>query len=416
MAPLLPAALSAAALDPATEWTLWTVSLVLALIVLEWPRPRSPLWGYGLWSLALGVGLAGLALAVELLVQASLILVAALQIYMAVKRVRVHRGHSTVGHVHGDGCLVAHHDAHDHCDHDGHRHGHPGLHANTLTPSELKEARTLTVVGLAAATMVSELVAGWWTGSLALVADGWHMATHVGALGLAWVAYAVSRKLSRSRRFAFGADKILALTGYTNAMALGVVAVLMLLESFERLREPVAIRFAEALPVAVLGLIVNLVSARLLHPNEHDHTHDHNLRAAYLHVIADIVTSVLAVLALAGGRFLGLGFLDLASAALGGVVILFWSIGLCRAAGRELLDVHPQPDLNDAIIEKLRTRAGDAKADVRVWPLGRGKQGCTVCITVNQMVTADDLRPLVLGVHAFDHLVIEVRQTRPRVT
>src|SRR5689334_16309980 len=196
------------------------------------------------------------------------------------------------------------------------------------------ERRTRMVVALTAATMVAEIAAGTVLGSMALLADGFHMASHVAALGLAAVAYAYARRNARSRRYTFGTGKVGALAGYTSAVVLGLIALLMAWESVQRLAAPVPIDFGAAMLVAALGLGVNLASAFLLggdhHHHHHDdggehadaghegdhhhhgegHRHDHNLRAAYVHVLADALTSVLAIVALAGGRYLGWSWLD----------------------------------------------------------------------------------------------------------
>lgn len=402
LAPFLPAALAALALSPPLEWALWGTSMAVALLVLHWPRPRAP-WPFQLgWLGVLGLGLWGLIGESERLTQASLAGVAALQVWVTLRRFRVR-------HTHGAAC------AHDGGHHHHHAHGHDpqdhgSLHAHGLDSLEVRESRTMVVVLLASVTMLGELLVGWWTGSLALVADGWHMATHVGALSLAWIAYGITRKLSNSRHFAFGADKILALTGYTNALGLAVVALFMLAEAWDRFVHPVPIRFAEAMPAAVVGLVVNLASARLLHPGELDHGHDHNLRAAYVHVLADALTSVLAVAALLGGRYAGLVFLDQLSAAVGAIVILIWAYSLVREAGRELLDVHAEPGLNDRIRAELERLPGLVVKDLRIWPLGRGRRACTLAVEAGLAHEASALRVRLEAICAFDHLVIEVRR------
>jgi len=210
-----------------------------------------------------------------------------------------------------------------------------------------KERSTRIVVLLSAATMLGELFVGWWTNSLALVADGWHMATHVGALGIAWLAYWYCRRSLKSSRLKFSQPKVLALAGYTNALGLGLVGVAMLWEAWHRFSSPEAILFSQAIPVAVLGLVVNLASARILHKHEnqdkhagHGHHHDHNLRAAYVHIIADAVTSVLAVAALVAGKVWGVLFLDPICAALGAIVVIVWATGLLRHAVAQLVDAH----------------------------------------------------------------------------
>ncbi len=405
LAPFLPAAVAALALRHSFEWALWGVSMALTLLVLNWPRPRAP-WPFVLgWIALLAIGLGGLLGERQRLTEASLAGIAALQVWVTLRRYRVR-------HTHGTACSLEHAQRHTHAEehaHHDHHHHDVSLHGHVLALDDAREARTLAVVLLTTVTMLGELLVGWWTGSLALVADGWHMATHVGALTLAWAAYAITRKLAGSRHFAFGADKILALVGYTNALGLAAVAVFMLVEVWDRFMNPVSIRFAEAMPAAVVGLVVNLASARLLHPKELDHGHDHNIRAAYMHVVADAFTSVLAVLALLGGRHLGLVFLDQVSAAVGAVVILFWAYSLVRAAGRELLDVHPEPALDDEIRAAIEQAHGLRVEDLRIWPLGRGRRACNVAVEAGPTYDLSSLRTTLTASCRFDHIVIEVR-------
>jgi len=222
------------------------------------------------------------------------------------------------------------------------------------------ERRTWYVVALTAVTMVAEIVGGWWTGSMALLADGWHMGSHVAALGLAGFAYHFARTHADDRRFSMGTGKVGSLTAFGSALLLGVVALLMVWESGHRLLDPVAIDYRAAIIVTVIGLAVNVASAFLLgghehhhgHEYEHDghdqdhhdhahhaHHHDHNLRAAYVHVLTDALTSVLALVALGGGLWLGLAWLDPLMGIVGAVVILWWAAGLVRQSSRVLLDM-----------------------------------------------------------------------------
>lgn len=407
LAPFLPAAVAALALRPAFEWALWCVSMALTLLVLNWPRPRAPLpFALG-WLGLLAIGLGGLLAERPRLTEVSLAGIAALQVWVTLRRYRVR-------HTHSPACGLAHAPGHMHAKAPDHHHHHGVcLHEHALALDDAREARTLAVVMLTTVTMLGELLVGWWTGSLALVADGWHMATHVGALTLAWAAYGITRRLAGSPHFAFGADKILALVGYTNALGLAAVAVFMLVEVWDRFMNPVSIRFAEAMPAAVVGLVVNLASARLLHPKELDHGHDHNIRAAYMHVVADAFTSVLAVLALLGGRHLGLVFLDQVSAAVGAVVILFWAFSLIRAAGRELLDVHPDPALDNEIRLAIKQAHGLHVEDLRIWPLGRGRRACNVTVDAVASCDLPALRATLAATCRFEHIVIEVRPPVP---
>jgi cation diffusion facilitator family transporter len=278
------------------------------------------------------------------------------------------------------------------------------------------ESKTRWVVALTFAMMVGELVFGYLTGSLALTADGWHMATHVGALGLGSLAYWFARTRSREAAFSFGTGKVHALAGYTSAIVLAIIALWMFYESAVRLANPVAIDFRDAIGVAALGLIVNLVSVRLLHVDhghgdghghdahdhgqdrDHDHHHHHhpdpdpdhaphghghhdqNLRASYTHVMADAFTSVLTILALLGGRYMGWQRLDPIVGIVGGIVILRWSLTLCRDAARQLLDMVPSAELANRLRERLEALPGTEVVDLHVWQIGPGARACLASV------------------------------------
>jgi cation diffusion facilitator family transporter len=287
------------------------------------------------------------------------------------------------------------------------------------------ETRTRWVVLLTCLMMVGELIVGHLTHSLALTADGWHMATHAGALGMASLAYWFARTRSREAAFSFGTGKVHALAGYTSAIVLAVVALWMMYESASRLLDPVTIAFGEALPVAVVGLLVNLTSVKLLHVghdheehhddhdhddhdhHEHDeHEHhdghddrhhgDHNLRAAYIHVMADAFTSVLAILALIGGRYFGWRFLDPMMGIVGGVVISRWSFGLCKGAARQLLDMVPSADLATRIRQRLEAVPGTHVVDLHVWEIGPKARACLASVVSKEarspLTYSDELR------------------------
>jgi cation diffusion facilitator family transporter len=292
---------------------------------------------------------------------------------------------------------------------------------------ETRERGVRAVVALTFVMMLLEIGVGYATRSMALLADGWHMATHVAALGLASAAYALSRRFANHRAFAFGTGKIHALAGYTSAVALGLVALVMVGQGVSRLLHPEVIDFGSSLPVAIIGLVVNLVSFRLLHGGssegsaaqarvhgadhpahghdhdhddpehdhdggEHDHElhdlpghahghhHDHNHRAALLHVAADALTSVLAIVALLAGRFAGYTWLDPAMGIVGGVVILKWGANLCKHAAFDLLDVELSPRLEQGIRSALESIDDVVVSDLHVWSLGRGARGCIVTI------------------------------------
>ncbi len=299
--------------------------------------------------------------------------------------------------------------------------------APVTTEATRVERRTRWVVGLTASMMIAELIVGTLTKSLALVADGWHMATHAGALGLAAVAYWYARTRAREASFTFGTGKVHALTGFTNAVVLLLVAVAMLTEGVTRLFKPEQVRFDEALPVAVLGFGVNIVSFFLLHPggahdhdhgpgghaHAHGHEHDVNLRAAYMHVAADALTSLTAIGALLGGRYFGWVWLDPAMAILGSVIILKWGVGLVRQSTRQLLDVVPSPEVERSIREKLNA-LGDAEVrDLHVWELEPGRRGCIVSILTSDPRPLDDYRAAILTAAPIEHLTVEIDHVIP---
>ncbi|WP_394839635.1 CDF family Co(II)/Ni(II) efflux transporter DmeF [Pendulispora rubella] len=282
------------------------------------------------------------------------------------------------------------------------------------------ETRTRWVVALTCLMMVGELLVGYWSHSLALTADGWHMATHAGALGMASFAYWFARTRSREAVFSFGTGKVHALAGYTSAVLLAVVALWMMYESAVRLRAPVPVAFGEALPVAIVGLLVNLASVKLLdhghdhdHHDDHDHDHhhgDHNLRAAYLHVLADAFTSLLAIFALVGGRYLGWWFLDPLMGVVGGVVIARWSLGLCRGAAKQLLDMVPSRELAARVRKHLEEVPGTRVVDLHLWELGPHAQACLATVISEEQRSPLDYGELLRQREGLAHVTIEVHQ------
>lgn len=305
-----------------------------------------------------------------------------------------------------------------------HEHDH-GVAAST------HEVRTRWVVVLTFSMMVGELVVGYLTNSLALTADGWHMATHAGALGMAALAYWFARTRSRESVFSFGTGKVHALTGYTNAIVLAVVALWMMYESATRLLHPLKIAFGDALPVAVVGLLVNLASIKLLHvehehhhddhDGDHDHDHgaheddehhDHNLRAAYVHVLADAFTSVLAILALVGGRYFGWRFLDPLMGIVGGVVISRWSYTLCRSAARQLLDVTPSIDLAERVRAHLTGFPGTEVVDLHIWEIGPKARACLASVVATEPRSPLDYADKLREAEDLAHVTVEVHCTR----
>jgi len=217
-----------------------------------------------------------------------------------------------------------------------HSHAHGQEHSHEHDHSEMHERKTRLVVLLTFITMLLEISFGYYTNSMALLADGWHMSSHVFAIGLTWIAYIIARKFADTKSFGFSRNKILALAGFTSAIVLQIMAVIMAIESVRRLITPLTINFRDAIFVAVLGLIVNGVSALTL---RHDHQHsDHNIRSAYLHVLADGLTSVTAIIALLAGMFYNLYFLDAISGILSSILISKWAVELILNSGKDLIE------------------------------------------------------------------------------
>jgi cation diffusion facilitator family transporter len=270
--------------------------------------------------------------------------------------------------------------------------------------------------------MLVELAAGWVTGSMALTADAWHMASHVGALGLAAAAYRVARRRAGDERFTFGTGKVPALAGYSSALLLGVVAAWMAWESLHRLFTPVTIRYAEAMAVAVLGLAVNLSSAWLLghhHAGGDDHHGaapghhvDHNLRAAYLHVLADALTSMLAVVALAGGLAFGWGMLDPLMGLAGAALVGRWAWRLACDSGNVLLDAEDHRDLAAAVRRAIEAEPGHRIADLHVWRVGAASRACIVSVVAPEPKQAAHYLALLRTLPGLDHVTVEIHASR----
>jgi cation diffusion facilitator family transporter len=283
------------------------------------------------------------------------------------------------------------------------------------------EVRTWLVVGLTAATMVAEIVAGTVFGSMALTADGWHMSTHAAALAIAALAYRFAARHARDKRFSFGTGKLGELAAFASAIILALVALLICYESAVRLFQPAAIRFDEAAAVAVIGLLVNLLSAWLLwdhhdhdhadHGSGHHHHHDHdtNIRAAFIHVMADALTSVLAIAALLGGRFYGWTWLDATIGILGAVIILRWSYGLIVSAGKTLLDIVPDDGLAERLRERLEVK-GDKLADLHLWQLGPGHAGIIASVVSDDPKEPDVYKRRLGGIRGLSHVTVEVHR------
>ena len=284
------------------------------------------------------------------------------------------------------------------------------------------ERRTWWVVALTAVMMVGEIVAGSLFGSMALLADGWHMATHAAALGISAAAYLFARQHARNSRFAFGTGKFGDLAAFSSAIILGLIAVQIFYESALRLINPVPIAYGEAISVAVLGLGVNLVSAWLLRDShghahhghghshgEHDghHHHDNNLRAAYVHVLADAATSVLAIAALVTAMYSQWVWTDPAVGIIGSLVIASWAFGLIRDSGAVLLDVSVDKKLEAVIRDRLETR-GDLVTDLHLWQVGPGHRAAVISLVSDRPLPAATYKRRLKGLRGLSHVTIEV--------
>ena len=283
------------------------------------------------------------------------------------------------------------------------------------------ERRTVQVLGLTAITMVVEIAAGLAFGSMALLADGWHMGTHVAAFAITIFAYRYAKRHAQSPRFSFGTGKVSVLGGFASAVALVVVAVMMALESIRRLFVPETIRFNEAIGVAVLGLIVNLVSVLILqaHP-DHDHGggahhHDHNLRAAYLHVLADAFTSVLAIGALTAGKFFGWQWLDPIMGIVGAGVITKWAHGLLKETSSILLDGSIGGETREQIVQALESDRDNRVTDIHIWKVGPDDYAGMISVVTHYPQPTEHYKQLIAAKANLVHVTVEVIhcQTEP---
>jgi len=289
------------------------------------------------------------------------------------------------------------------------------------------ERRTWFVVALTAATMVAEIIGGTLFGSMAVVADGVHMSTHMAALAIAALAYRFARRHAADARFSFGTGKLGELAAFASALILLLIALLIGYESVARFLNPIAIKYDEAIVIACIGLAVNLASAWLLadgdddhhHHHHHGHAHghadhdhhhharDHNIRAAYAHVLADAVTSVLAIGGLLIGRFFGLVWMDALVGIVGAGVIISWGVGLIRSSGAVLLDLVPSRGLADRVRERLEVE-GDRVADLHLWQLGPGHAGLIAAVVSEHPRPPQTYKARLAGIAGLSHVTIEV--------
>jgi cation diffusion facilitator family transporter len=277
---------------------------------------------------------------------------------------------------------------------------------------------------LTAAMMVVEIWGGWWFNSMAVLADGWHMSSHTVALGLSAFAYAYARRQARHRAYAFGTWKVEVLGGYTSALILLGIAAFMVFQSVERLVGPQIIQYREAIFIAVVGLAVNLICAFWLrgghehaHGHEHDHDHDHskhqdmNVRSAYLHVLADAATSVLAIVALVGGLLWGWSWLDPVMGIVGAVLVTVWAWGLLRDSGRILLDAEMDAPVVAEVREVIERGAVPARiTDLHVWRVGRAQYAVVASVATSSDKDGEFFRRALCVHEELVHVTVEVER------
>lgn len=286
------------------------------------------------------------------------------------------------------------------------------------------EGRTIIVIVITGVMMVVEIVAGVVFGSMALLADGLHMASHAAALSITAFAYIYARRHADDTRYSFGTGKVNALGGYSGAILLAVFALLMVWESVNRLLNPIDIIFNQAIFVAVLGLAVNGISVLVLGPNDHDHRqdhhhnvnhghihhHDHNLRSAYLHVLADALTSILAILALLAAKYFGFIWMDPLMGILGAVLVAWWSVGLLRSSAGVLLDQQGPAEARRILTECIENDGDSKIADLHLWSIGPDISAAVLTVVARTPLPADAYRARIPESLGLKHITIEIHQ------
>jgi cation diffusion facilitator family transporter len=328
--------------------------------------------------------------------------------------------HTLHPHEHGHDHAHGHDHGHDHAPKGAHDHGiWTRDHVFLGSGHSRAETRAKWAAIVTAIFMVVEIACGLAYHSMALLADGAHMATHVGALGLAAGAYWLARRHSGSGRFTFGSGKFGDLAAFSSAIILGITAVAVAVESIQRIITPASVQYGDALLIACIGLGVNLISALILKDNHshhghdhaagHSHGHDNNMRAAYVHVLADAATSVLAIIALAAGYYFGLGILDPISGLVGAFVIASWSYGLIRDSAMVLLDADADPKQSDEIRAFLESELKARIPDLHLWRLGPGHRGLIVSLISPDAISAETVKATLRRQYPdLSHVTVEV--------
>lgn len=299
------------------------------------------------------------------------------------------------------------------------KHAHDFGVANTSNVNKVKKVFWLTTI-----VMILEVTAGIWSGSMALLADGWHMGTHSAAFLITIFAYNYAKKHANNRDFSFGTGKVNYLGGFASAVALAIVALIMGVESVHRLLQPQNIYFNEAIAVAIIGLIVNVISVYMLHDHHHhhdhslDHTldtkhqnHDHNLKAAYFHVLADTLTSLLAIVALLAGKYFGLIWMDALMGMVGALVIARWSYGLIKESSHVLLDKTATSSGLSDVVRIVTAVKGTKVRDIHLWRVAAMHQALILSLEVSNTAEISDYKQLIQkDMPQISHISIEVKQ------
>jgi len=287
---------------------------------------------------------------------------------------------------------------------------------NFDTANPIAKKNTLYATLLTFVTMLVEIIGGLYYNSMALLADGWHMSSHVLALGMAYMAYVIANKYANDFRFNFGTYKIEVLGGYTSAILLLVVAFFMIYHSIERIFNPANIAYKEAILIAILGLLVNLICAWLLmgdhhhgHDHYHDHHHDMNLKAAYIHVLADALTSILAIIALTGAMLWKANWLDPMMGIVGSILVFIWALGLIKQSGKILLDAEMDEPIVEDVIESINDLEENLQInDLHIWKVGKGKYSCILSLNSDKnIIDLDSLKKQLAKNHKLVHITIE---------